>query len=146
MYIYLFSGIPDPPGSLVELRNDMLLTHWVSPTNVDLTYNLTLTFHLPSMLDNSTASQLSTNSHDFDLEGQRSCDCFRVCIGAKTERVQGEQDSCAEGCLPLVATPDMINFTLVQNDSVELMVLVTVSNNVLGLSLDALVGNTCFML
>ena len=78
---------------------------------VSVLFHLSLNFFEPSQLQNQTTEVTDMQSHTFTLEGVRSCDYFKLCVGASNIVGQGD-DSCIEGSLPYIPPVDMITKSL----------------------------------
>ena len=76
-----------------------------------MSFNLSLHYSEPSKLINQTVGVTDIKFYNFSLEGVRSCDYFKVCVGASNIVGQGD-DSCVEGSLPYIPPVDMITYSL----------------------------------
>ena len=76
-----------------------------------MSFNLSLHYSEPSKLINQTAGATDIQSYIFILEGVRSCDYFKLCVGASNIVGQGD-DSCIEGSLPYIPPVNMITYLL----------------------------------
>ena len=76
-----------------------------------MSFNLSLHYSEPSNLINQTAGATDIQSYNFSLKGVRSCDHFKLCIGASNIVGQGD-DSCVEGSLPYIPPVNMITKSL----------------------------------
>ena len=97
----------------VQLENDSLLASWTYRIieTVSVSVNLSLHYSEPSKLINQTAGATNIQSYNFSLEGVRSCDNFKLCVGASNVVGHGD-DSCIEGSLPYIPPVDMITYSL----------------------------------
>ena len=95
------------------MDSDSLLVSWTYHIieSVSMSFNLSLHYSEPSKLNNQTAGVSDIKSYNFILEGVRSCDCFKLCVGASNIVGQGD-DSCVEGSLPYIPSVDMITNSL----------------------------------
>ena len=114
----------------VQLDNDSLLASWTYHIieTVSVSVNLSLHCSEPSKLISQTVGATDIQSFNFSLEGVRSCDYFKLCVGASNIVGQGD-DSCIEGSLPYIPPVNMITYSLSRataNRNFTLSVTVTV--------------------
>ena len=97
----------------VQIDIDSLIASWTYHIieSVSVSFNLSLHYSEPSKLINQTAGATDIQSYIFILEGVRSCDYFKLCVGASNIVGQGD-DSCVEGSLPIIPSVDMITYSL----------------------------------
>ena len=97
----------------VQLENDSLLASWTYHIieSVSVSFNLSLHYSEPSKLINQTVGATDIQSYNFSLEGVRSCDYFKLCVGASNVVGQGD-GSYKEGSLPYIPPVDMITYSL----------------------------------
>ena len=128
MYIY-FKGVPDPPAiTSLSLEGDSLRSSWdyVRIPTVDVTLYWSLSFFGPSQLSNITTTLLNTNTYNYTLEGERSCDPFGLCIRAEND-VGNSSWSCNYSALPYIPQSEDIKLFLVRvNEAFSLNVTVLV--------------------
>ena len=128
MYIY-FKGAPDPPAiTSLSLEGDSLRSSWdyVRIPTVDVTLYWSLSFFGPSQLSNMTTKLINTSTYNYTLEGQRSCDPFRLCIRAEND-VGNSSWSCNKSALPYIPQSEDIKLFLVRfNEAFSLNVTVLV--------------------
>ena len=93
---------------------------------VDVTLYWSLSFLRPSQLSNITTTLLNTNNYNYTLEGERSCDPFRLCIRAEND-VGNSSWSCTNSALPYIPQSEDIKILLVRvNEAFSLNVTVLV--------------------
>ena len=93
---------------------------------VNVSFNLSLTFFVPSKLQNLTTEVTDMQSHTFTLDGVRSCDNFIFCITGRNTAGQGD-DSCVYESFPYIPPADMIKYSLTStSESFSLNVTVSV--------------------
>ena len=95
------------------MDSDSLLASWTYDIieTVCSSFNLSLHYSEPSKLVNQTVGAADIKSYNFSLEGVRSCDYFKLCVGASNVIGQGD-DSCIEGSLIYIPPVDMITYSL----------------------------------
>ena len=76
-----------------------------------MSFNLSLHYSEPSKLINQTAGVTDIQLYTFSLKGAKSCDYFKLCIGAINIVGQGD-NSCKEGSLPYIPSVNMISNSL----------------------------------
>ena len=123
-------GTPDIPIiTSLSLEDNSLRSSWdyVRIPTVNVTLYWSLSFFRPSQLSNMTTTLLNTNTYNYTLQGNRSCDPFRLCVRA--ENVVGNSSwSCNENALPYHCQSENIEFFLVQvTETFSLDVTVMVS-------------------
>ena len=118
-----------PTITSLSLEDNSLRSSWdyVRIPTVDVTLYWSLSFFRPSHLSNMTTTLLNTNTYNYTLQGNRSCDPFRLCVRA--ENVVGNSfGSCNESALPYHCQSENIEFFLVQvTETFSLDVTVMVS-------------------
>ena len=133
MYIY-FKGAPDPPAiTSLSLEGNSLRSSWdyVRIPTIDVTLCWSLPFFRPSQLSNMTTTLLNTNTYNYNLQGVRSCDPFRLCIRAENE-VGNSSCSWINNTLPYLPQREDIKYSLLQvNETFSLNVTVMVKTKVL---------------
>ena len=112
------------------MDSDLLLVSWTYHIieSVSVSINLSLHYSEPSKLINQTAGSTNIQSYNFILKGVRSCDYFKLCVGASNVVGQGD-DLCIEGSLPYIPPVNMITYSLSRataNRNFTLSVTVTV--------------------
>ena len=125
------TGIPDPPVMIAvnaSLDGKYFYTSWdyARIPTVDVTLYWSLSFFEPSQLSNMTTTLLNTNTHNYTLQGVRSCDHFRLCIRA--ENVVGNSSwSCFNDTLPYLPRTENVEYSIVShNESIHLNVRIMV--------------------
>ncbi len=99
--------------------------------SVKVTFNLSLTFSQPSVLEEMTTNVTDMQNITFTLLGNRSCDPYRLCIAGRNTVGQGE-DSCTVGSLPYIPSLDRIQYSLSKhNGNFALTVMIMVSTYIL---------------
>ena len=95
------------------MNSDSLLASWTYDIieTVSVSFKLSLHYLEPSKLVNQTVGAADIKSFNFSLEGVRSCDYFKLCVGSSNIVGLGD-DSCTEGSLPYIPTVDMITYSL----------------------------------
>ena len=95
------------------MDSDSLLVSWIYHIieSVSVSFNLSLHYSEPSKLIHQTAEITDIQSYNFSLEGMRSCDNFKLCVGASNIVGHGD-DSCIEESLPYIPPVNMINKSL----------------------------------
>ena len=125
----LKTGVPDPPSNIsVSLEGSSLRSSWdyVRIPTVDVTLYWSLSFFRPSRLSNMTTTLLNTNTYNYTVPGNMSCDPFGLCIRAENE-VRNSSWSCNNSALPYLPPKEVIKNSLVQvNETFSLNVTVMV--------------------
>ncbi len=99
--------------------------------SVTVTFNLSLTFSQPSVLEEITKNVKDMQNITFTLLGNRACNSYRLCIAGRNTVGQGE-DSCVVGSLPYIPTLDRIQYSLSKrNGNFALTVMIMVSTYIL---------------
>ena len=129
-YIYIyFKGSPDLPAiTSLSLEGNSLRSSWdyVRIPTVDVTLYWSLSFFIPSQLSNMTTNLVNTSTYNYTLEGERSCDPFRLCIRANND-VGNSSWSCNNSVLPYIPQSEDIKLLLVRvNEAFSLNVTVLV--------------------
>ena len=115
MYLF-FIGVPHPPAiTSLSLKGNSLRSSWdiVMIPTVDVTLYWSLLFFTPSQLSNITTNPFDTSTYNYTLEGERSCDPFRLCIRAEND-VGNTSWSCNNSALPFIPQSGDIKLFLVQ--------------------------------
>ena len=130
MNVIFNTGTPDAPIiTSLSLEDNSLSSSWnvVRIPTVNVTLYGSLSFFRPSQLFNMTTTLLNTNTYNYTLQGERSCDPFRLCVRAKNA-VGNSFWSCNESALPYLPQSEDIDFFLVQDtETYSLNVTVMVS-------------------
>ena len=128
MYSF-FKGVPHPPAILsLSLKGNSLRSSWdyVRIPTVEVTLHWSLSFFTPSHLSNMTTNLVNTSTYNYTLEGERSCDPFRLCITAQND-VGNSSWSCNNSALPYIPESEDIKLFLVRvNEAFSLTVTVLV--------------------
>ena len=91
-----------------------------------MTLYWSLPFFIPSQLSNMTTNLVNTSTYNYTLEGERSCDPFRLCIRAKND-LGNRSWSCNNSALPYIPQSEDIKLLLVRvNEAFSLNVTVLV--------------------
>ena len=109
------------------MDSDSLVASWTYHIikSVIVSFNLSLHYSEPSKLINQTAGVTDMQSHNFNLEGVKSCDYFKLCVGASNIVGQGD-NSCKEGSLPFIPSANMITTLSRATDNTNFTLTVTV--------------------
>ncbi len=117
----------------LQLVKNVVEVSWVYRIiqSVGVTFNLSLTFSQPSILEKMTKDVTNMQNTTFTLLGNRSCDPYILCIAGRNTVGQGE-DSCTVGSLPYIPSLDRIQYSLSKrNGNFTLAVMIIVSTDIL---------------